>query len=337
MLDDAAVADLQMEGAEARAVAVGLDQEGAGLRVDEWRLEPPVGVRRDVDVDAGDRAAEGEILVERPLHFGVVLGVGLHRAGQTLVGEHHDEVDGRPQRLDAGCGLRDGVGELQRLDLRRHDGVLRRPAAHHADDSEAHAVALEEGVGPAEAGARAQMAHVAAQDREGNPGDLALEDLPAVVELVIADAHRVVAHHGHHLHQRFALGEDRQGAGEHVARVEQERGPGRGALAVDQGGEMRRAAEPRRAREPVGRYRVEGAVKVVGVEQGELVLAAAEPADVVPEGGEGAAERGRRERREPGEGAAGDGRHGEREDSDCRAGFVAPEPEGGETPQGAAP
>ena len=84
-------------------------------RVGGWRAG--VGGPREVVGDAGNRAAEVEVLVERPLHVGVVLGVGLHRAGQALVGEHDDEVDGWPQSLDAGRRFLHGIGELQPVDL----------------------------------------------------------------------------------------------------------------------------------------------------------------------------------------------------------------------------
>ena len=45
----------------------------------------------------------------------------------------------------------------------------------------------------------------------------------AVIELVVADAHRVVAHERHHLEQRLAVGQEGERAGEHVTGVEQER------------------------------------------------------------------------------------------------------------------
>ena len=280
MLRDATVADPEADAPDARAVAVGLRDQCLRVGMHDGLIEPVVRVRGDVDVDARHRGAEGEVFVERALHVRVVLGIGLHGPRQALVPQHDDDVDRVAQVAHAARGLLDGIRELQFGDLRRHDRVARGPQAHHADDAEARAVPLEDGVGAAEADARALVPDVAAQRGERHARDAALVGLPAVVELVVANAHGVVAHERHHLEQRLALGEARQRAREHVARVEQEGRPGGRAFAIDERREVRCAAEPRRAAQPVRRDRVEGAVEVVGIEDGDVVRPAAKAADI---------------------------------------------------------
>ena len=48
--------------------------------------------------------------------------------------------------------------------------------------------------------------------------------LPTVVELVVPDPERVVAHGDHHLDERFAFGELGEHPGEHIAGIEKENG-----------------------------------------------------------------------------------------------------------------
>ena len=243
--DHLAVVDLEPDAAKSRAVAVGLRNERAGVRVHDRLVESVVGMRPDVEIDAGHRRAEAEVLVERSLHPGVVLRVGLHRSGQPLVGEHDEHIHCVAQFRDAGLGFRDRVGEFQLRHLRRHDGVAGGVCAHDADDAHAHAVAFKDRVGPGEADAGALVADVAAQDGKRHPLDGVVEDLPAIVELMVARAHRIVAHQGHHLHQRLAVGEVRHRAGEHVAGIQQERGAGGGAFPFHERGQVGGAAEAR--------------------------------------------------------------------------------------------
>ncbi len=203
--------------------------------------------------------------------------------------ENDDQVNGFAKNLDAGPSLSDRVGEFELRDLRRQHHAA-RIETDHADHRQPYAISFEQGVRSAEAVPGVLVANVATDDRKRHPGRLAVEDLPAVVELVVADPHRVVAHQGHQLHQRFAAGQIGEGAGEHVARIEQERCPRRRPLPFDQGREMRGASQLGRAGAPIRGDRLERTVKVVGVEQSERMLAAAELADLAP----GLAERGAR-------------------------------------------
>jgi len=74
---------------------------------------------------------------------------------------------------------------------------------------------------------------------------------------------------------------------------------------LDQGGEMRGAAQLGRARQPIGRDRHQRAVKIIRVEDGELMRATAELADVGARLGEGLRHGERGEGGDLGELAAG--------------------------------
>ncbi len=93
---------------------------------------------------------------------------------------------------------------------------------------------------------------------------------PAVLELVVADAHGVVAHGDHEFEGQLAVGELGQSPGEDVARVEQEGDRGTLAFLFDQRRELGDPSDLIDVVPPEGRDGIVGALKVVGVEQRHL-------------------------------------------------------------------
>jgi hypothetical protein len=161
-------------------------------------------------VDLGDLLREGEILLV------------------AEVGQDDDEVG---LLLDLGQQSPDGLrGGAELTALGGAAGRdLRRDGGDDADHADPDAVYLEEG--PFRVAQRLSVGPGCVRAEHGEGRDLAvlLDHRPAVVELVIADGHGVVAHRVHHREGRPALEEARdRGPGHAVSRVEKQHvGPDR--------------------------------------------------------------------------------------------------------------
>src|ERR1043166_2049899 len=147
-------------------------------------------------------------------------------------------------------------------------------ATDDTDHAEPDAVTLDDRVRPAVAMVRAFVVDVRAQHRKRREVHLLRKIVAAVVELMIADGHRVVTHTDHHFHQRFAAREKRKLAGKNVTGTKKKKSFRALAILLNQRRELRRAAELGFTRQPVSGDRIKGAMKVVGIKNRHLARCA---------------------------------------------------------------
>ncbi len=160
------------------------------------------------------------------------------------------------------------------------DCRLRGVLTQNTDDADADAVALDDRVPLRKRMDRTPVVDIRTEYRERSPIFLPLENRLAVVELVIADGHCVVAHRNHELEHQRPVGQPGKGAREDVAGVEQEHVWLAVANLLDQGRELGNAADMIKVVSPPRRDRLVGALHVVGEDEGNddvvaVVLSAA--------------------------------------------------------------
>ena len=109
---DAPALQLQLQVAEARPVAVRLDDQRPRLRVDVRPLDPAVRVPAHEDVDPRHGTGERDVLGEVTLDLGPPLCVRLHRARLPLVGQDDDEIHARSQFLHGRADFLDRIREV---------------------------------------------------------------------------------------------------------------------------------------------------------------------------------------------------------------------------------
>ena len=169
------------------------------------------------------------------------------------MGDDDNQIDGVFQFIDRLGHCLSRVAELEIGNARsqRHAaGVM----PDNPDDAQPDAVALQDHVWTAVAKVGPLVIDIGPQNREADTVHETSKISRAVIKLVIADSQGVVTDGVHHFHQRFALGQEREGAGEHVSGIEQKSSFLASSNALGQGRELSGAAQLGGPGQPIGRY-----------------------------------------------------------------------------------
>ncbi len=256
VFDDAVVGHLQVEPAQVLQLRSGLHHQDVADQ--QGLAQARVGVAADdqVDARAGQFAGQGDVAVS------------------AVVGDQDQQVGagielGRPAARDLGLVVQAQAAHAG-LGADRH-----QPPAGHADHADVEPAALEDHGLLRELEFAALVADVQGHQREVGAGGQGADVVAAQVELVIADHAGVEADQVQHVHPGAApdavvvhLAEG--AAGHEVARVEEQRGRGVGALFGQVRGQGHDAAHRRAIVAPGrGLGRVVD-VAVVDVEDGEV-------------------------------------------------------------------
>ena len=224
----------QLDGGQVAAGGARLDHGAVGAAGRGVVLVELVGVGVEDDVHGGGGLADDAV----ELGPGRPLGGQLARAGGAVVVRGHDHVGGVlglqlvRDRVHGG----DLVEDLVALQARAGGGRVQLVGGG-ADDRDAHAVDVEDGV-RGEDGLLARRVHqVGGEHRELGPGlHTALQVVQALVELVVAGGERVQAERVHHVDRRVVLLHVGHGlrAADQVAGAGQQRGAG-AVLGLERG------------------------------------------------------------------------------------------------------